>query len=114
MKKYLMTYIKEIDEVLASKNKQDWEKMRTEHLIKINFSQHERLIHLIITLAYVLFMVLFFALSLLYNGFIIICFLLLGFIIFYIIHYFRLENGVQKLYQQYETMLKQKNKKSST
>ena len=114
MKKYLMTYIKEIDEVLASKTKQDWEKMRTEHLVKINFFQHERLIHLIITLAYVLFMVLFFALSLLYNGFIIICFLLLGFIIFYIIHYFRLENGVQKLYQQYETMLKQKNKKSST
>jgi len=113
MKKYLMTYLKEIDNVLASKEKKDWEKIKTEHLIKIDFFQHERLIHLIITLAYVMFMILFFALSLLYNVFIIICFLLLGFIIFYIIHYFRLENGVQKLYQQYDAMLKQKNKKSS-
>ena len=35
---------------------------------------------------------------------------LIGFIflIFYVVHYFRLENGVQYLYKQYDKMLKMK------
>ena len=40
-------------------------------------------------------------------GFFIIGLILLIFVLFYIVHYFRLENGVQYLYKQYDK-LKQK------
>ena len=38
--------------------------------------------------------------------FLIIGFILMIFVIFYIIHYFKLENGVQYLYKQYDKMNK--------
>lgn len=95
MKKYLYEYI---NYVINNKNKINLEDM----LIKINFFQHERLIHLIITLFYVImFLIFLISVSISYI-FIIPAFILLIFVIFYIIHYFRLENGVQSLYFLYD------------
>ena len=44
MKKYLYDYIKSIDKILEKKEIND--NIIKEHLIKIGFFQHERLIHL--------------------------------------------------------------------
>lgn len=111
MKKYLYDYIKEIDHLLKDQEKQDWVKIKANHLEKIRFFQHERLIHLLVTLSYVLFSILFFGLSLLSEKFIIIFSVLMVFIVVYIIHYFRLENGVQYLYKQYDLLDKKITKK---
>ena len=72
--------------------------------------QHERLIHLIVTMFFALFLIIFFALFLLAALFlpsntglpIIICLgiitlILLIVTLFYIRHYYQLENGTQKL-----------------
>ena len=53
MKKYLYDYIKEIDEIISSKKVK--EDIISNHLVKIQFFQHERLIHLIVTIFYALF-----------------------------------------------------------
>ena len=104
MKKYLYEYI---NYVINNKNEIDLEDM----LIKINFFQHERLIHLIITLFYVIMFLIFLILVSLSYIFVIPVFILLIFVIFYIIHYFRLENGVQSLYFLYDE-IKNKTKKN--
>ncbi len=109
MKVYLKDYIKEIDELLESKkdiNEEDIKK----HLVKIEFFQHERLIHLLVTLIYAVLFVLFIRLGLENPLFNIIVLILMIFLLFYVAHYFRLENGVQYLYKQYDKMLEKKEK----
>lgn len=103
MKKYLYDYIKEIDELIN--NKKINKDIVNNHLVKISFFQHERLIHLLVTLFYALLFILFLGLGFLYWMFFIIAFILLVFLICYIIHYFHLENGVQYLYKQYDKMM---------
>lgn len=105
MKKYLEEYIKYIDKSLNDK-KTNLDDLKKEHLIKINFFQHERLIHLIVTLFYVIFMLIFIALGTIFIGFLAAGILLLIIVLFYVVHYFRLENGVQYLYKQYDKMNK--------
>lgn len=104
MKKYLYRYIKQIDGILKEDKKHDYKKIMEEHLIKISFFQHERLIHLIVTLSYALFLFIIFYLSTIFPPFMFIDIILFVFLIFYVIHYFRLENGVQYLYKQYDKL----------
>lgn len=109
MKNYLKNYIKEIDHLLNNKQT-DFQKLKEEHLIKIQFFQHERLIHLIVTLFYALFLILFLFLSKIHSLYIIPTLILIVFLIFYVKHYFFLENSVQYLYKQYDIMNKYFNK----
>ena len=102
MKKYLYDYIKEIDDLLA--NNEITKKIIENHLIKINFFQHERLIHLIITLFFSLLLIIFIALGFVNYIFLGVTAIILVLLIFYIIHYYHLENGVQYLYKQYDRM----------
>lgn len=106
MKKYLYDYIATIDEILNKKGKIS-ENVLEEHLTKISFFQHERLIHLLVTLFYCVFMLIFMGLGTVFIGFFVIGLILMIFVLCYIVHYFRLENGVQYLYKQYDK-LKQK------
>lgn len=103
MKKYIYDYIEKIDKLLED-NPKNIEKIREEHLIKISFFQHERLIHLLVTLFYCICMLIFMGLGVLFIGFFIIGIILMIFVLFYIIHYFRLENSVQYMYKQYDKM----------
>ena len=103
MKDYLFSYIKEIDELLISDKKIN-DDLINNHLIKINFFQHERLVHLIVTLFYALIFIVFMSLGFVHYLFFTIAAILLVFLLFYIVHYFRLENGVQYLYKQYDKM----------
>lgn len=103
MKEYMKEYIKNIDEILNKKV--DFKKLKEEHLIKISFYQHERLIHLLVTLFYALFMFITIIASYYNPLFLIITFIFLIFLIFYVKHYFFLENGVQYMYKQYDKIL---------
>ena len=101
MKKSVEEYIKYIDDKIND-IKTNYKELINDHLIKISFYQHERLIHLLVTLFYALFLIAFIALSYLNNLFVIIFFILLIFLIFYVKHYFFLENSVQYMYKQYD------------
>ena len=104
MRKYLGEYVKEIDKKLEEKKitNQDIE----EHLIKIEFFQHERLIHLLVTLFYGIFLFLSLIISFKVWPFLLIFYTILVVLIFYVRHYFVLENAVQYLYKQYDRMKK--------
>ena len=102
MKKYLYDYIKYIDEVI--KEKKYNEEIIKEHLIKIQFFQHERFIHLCVTLTYALLFIISMVATFTSVLFCFIGLIFAGFLVPYVIHYFRLENGVQYLYKQYDMM----------
>ena len=105
MKKYILNYLEEVDTLLKGKIN---EKVIKEHLIKINFFNHERLIHLLVTLAYGIIVIGGFLLALTVNNIFLflIPLLLMFFLIPYTFHYFLLENSVHKMYKQYDEMIK--------
>ena len=100
MKKYLNDYIDYVDKCIEEKKVN--EEFKKEHLVKIDFFKHERLIHLLVTLFYALYVFIALYFSIRYPAFLIIFFLFLIILLFYVIHYFRLENGVQYLYKEYD------------
>ena len=102
MREYLGNYVKEIDEKLSSKNISETD--IENHLTKIKFFQHERLIHLLVILFYGVFLFLSVIISLKVWLFLVILYLALIILIFYVRHYFFLENNVQYLYKQYDQM----------
>jgi hypothetical protein len=101
MTKFLKKYIKEIEEILEGENKKvDWKKTLNTHRVTIGFFQHERLIHLLVTLAFGIKFLVAMILTLIYPQPVLLMVdgLLLILLVPYLFHYFRLENGVQKLY----------------
>lgn len=78
----------------------------SEMLVQIGFFQHERLIHLIVTVTFALLTLISFLGCFAWPG--ISFFLLTGLFIIllipYIKHYYILENGVQKLYEYYDCL----------
>ena len=74
-----------------------------EHLVQVGFFQHERLIHLIVTVTFALLEMLAIVLSVISDS---LFTLLLPVVILipYIRHYYILENEVQKMYGQYDRM----------
>lgn len=97
MKKELEEYIKYVEN---NKKKKD---LKEEVLIKIKFFEHERLVHLIVTFFTGIAAILFFLGFLIIESIpLFILFLItLALFIPYIIHYFYLENGTQKLQRLY-------------
>ena len=110
MEQRILNYRKYIDELLK-RDDQDWDAVIKEHLIQISFFQHERLIHLIVTVTFALLEVIVIGLCVvsftLGIGLLAIALLIL--LIPYIRHYYILENEVQKMYGQYDKMV-EKNK----
>ena len=105
MKKYILDYTKEIESLIKNKkvSKKDIDLL----LVKIKFFQHERLIHLLVTLFYAIFCLVFFALGMISPIFFIIDIILLV----YILHYFFLENSTQYFYKLYDEMIELEKKK---
>lgn len=102
MREYLNNYLKETEKLLAKKTilKEDIEQLKT----KISFFQHERLIHLIVTLFFSLFALIFMILGVVSYYFLIIFAILIVFVICYIYHYYFLEKKVQYLYKVYDKL----------
>ena len=109
MEKRILTYRKYIDELLLQEDA-DWERIREEHLVQVGFFQHERLVHLIVTVIFALFAVLSVGMAFLLMAFgtegagswllVVAAFLVL--LVPYVRHYYILENEVQKMYRQYD------------
>ena len=77
-----------------------------EHLVQVGFFQHERLIHLIVTVTFALLEMLAIVLSVLSDSLftLLLPIVILILLIPYIRHYYILENEVQKMYGQYDRM----------
>ncbi|MCR4961028.1 MAG: hypothetical protein K6A74_06205 [Lachnospiraceae bacterium] len=109
MKKRILEYTKRIDSCLSGETEvSDWKALLEEHLVQIGFFQHERLIHLLVTLVFGILTVATIIVVAL-TGYIKLLVLAGGLLILlipYIMHYYLLENEVQKMYGQYDEILK--------
>lgn len=102
MKNEVKEYLSEVEIRLKDKESVD-ETFISELLIRIGFYQHERLIHLIVTMTFAIMTVIsFFMLVTAYSlASLLLSLLFLGLVIPYIYHYYFLENSTQKLYRLY-------------
>lgn len=113
MEQRILNYRKHIDGLLEKGNGDlDWAKIREEHLVQIGFFQHERLIHLIVTVTFALLEMMSMCMTLVsFTPFLgLLTVLLLVLLIPYIRHYYILENEVQKMYGQYDRMVENQGK----
>lgn len=102
MTKEIKQYIAETEKLLAGDDIQvDWRRVNDKMLIRIGFYQHERLIHLLVTIAFAVMTLISFYLSLSSMEFWPLFGLFFIMDIPYVIHYYFLENSVQKLYKLY-------------
>ncbi len=106
MEKRILTYRKYIDGLLAQGDS-DWAALIGEHLIQISFFQHERLIHLIVTVTFALLEVIVIGLCVtaFSPGVGLLAIAILILLVPYIRHYYILENEVQRMYVQYDQMV---------
>ena len=77
-----------------------------EHMVQVGFFQHERLIHLIVTVTFALLEMLAIVLSVISDSLftLVLPVVILILLVPYIRHYYILENEVQKMYVQYDRM----------
>ncbi len=101
-------HIKEIDEIIKEKRNKDIDKIINDHLIKIKFYQHERLVHFLVTMLFALMFLITFLYSLnnISFGIIILDIMFFVLLVPYIFHYYNLENSVQYMYKQYDELKK--------
>ncbi len=106
MYRFLKTHEAYIKQAAASAPPEQLLRLKAYHMTQIRFLQHERLMHLLVTL--------FFGM-LLFASYVLTCFCPVPFLfaldvivtvleLFYIVHYYRLENGVQRWYTIYNDM----------
>ncbi len=102
MKKEIKAYLAEVELRIKSRENIN-ERFLSELLTRIGFYQHERLIHLIVTMTFAIMTVLsFFMLVSAYSlPSLLLSLLFLALVIPYIAHYYFLENSTQKLYKLY-------------
>jgi len=102
MKREIKEYLSEI-EIRLKDGKNIDEQFISELLIRIGFYQHERLIHLIVTMTFAVMTVLSFCILMMTQSMfaLILSCLFLVLVSPYIAHYYFLENSVQKLYRLY-------------
>ncbi|MDE7324633.1 MAG: hypothetical protein K2N73_18330 [Lachnospiraceae bacterium] len=108
MKNRIINYRQRIDALLAHPRAEtDWNVVLREHLTQVSFFQHERLIHLIVTVTFALLTMIGLAVYCIaeYMPILALIGLLLVLLIPYIGHYYILENEVQKMYRQYDQIL---------
>ncbi len=104
MYKYLLEHERWIMGLLKSGEDRNWCGIRDYHMAQISFMQHERLVHLIVTLVFGLILTASIAVTVIYPVWqlLLIDTILTVTETFYIIHYYRLENGVQRWYRIYQ------------
>ena len=100
MKKEMKKYLQYIENTYQ-KTDIDKEKLAQELYTRIGFYQHERLVHLIVTMSFGVFFLLSLLLITVNLSFVILSVLFLVLLVPYIAHYYFLENSVQRLYTYY-------------
>ena len=114
MEQRILQYRKSIDEWLekteqsAQVSQEILRDKMEEHLTQISFFQHERLIHLIVTVTFALLEMLAILLNVISDSLfsLLLPVVILILLVPYIRHYYILENEVQKMYVQYDRMLR--------
>ena len=107
MGKRMKNYLNQIDKQTQGELSADDKKVLKENLlVQIGFFQHERIIHLIVTVTFAVITILSFLCFLIFRRLLLAVFLLLllALLIPYIRHNFILEKGVQKLYEYYDKL----------
>ena len=94
-------------EEAGDENKKTWQDVLDEHLCQVAFFQHERLIHLIVTVTFAILTVVALAAYIISENIALVALIvmLLVLLIPYIRHYYILENEVQKMYRQYDRLV---------
>jgi hypothetical protein len=113
MKNYMRDYIDEIDKIIRSGEAKNIDSIIEKHLIKIKFFMHERHMHFLVTMLFALMTLItfFYTMSNFSFGLFLLTIMFLVLLVPYIFHYYKLENGVQYMYDQYDLLLQMKNKK---
>lgn len=108
MKLYMKDYIKSIDDLINKNEEKNIDSVIEEHLIKIKFFQHERLIHFLVTMLFAILTLITFLYTMdnFSFGLLLLFILFLCLLIPYIFHYYYLENSVQYMYRQYDKLKK--------
>lgn len=104
MTKQIRAYLELLERFFrAEHTDQEIEQFRAELLRRIKFYQHERLIHLIVTMSVGVFFMLSLILCLSQGGagLLILTVMFLALLAAYLKHYYFLENSVQKMYLYY-------------
>lgn len=115
MEERLKSYIARMEKLAESWDKEDGTgpagqekaKQMEDLLIQIGFFQHERLVHLIVTVTFALLTMLAILGTMIdaQPAMFILILLLIVLLVPYIRHYYILENGVQKLYKYYDRLM---------
>lgn len=110
---HMARYIREHERYMRGRLEQsgDRQTLLDYHLQKIGWLQHERLIHLIVTALVAVLLLFLYGLALLTGGQPLVIALLAGaavLFVAYLVHYFRLENAVQRWYQIADPLIRQK------
>lgn len=115
MYKRLCDYIAYIDsrtnsEELKKLSKEEREALIAQLLTQIQFFQHERLIHLIVTHMFAVITIVTLVAMCYFQTItmLILMILEIGLLFPYIVHYYHLENGTQKLYTYYDRFIGEK------
>lgn len=104
MTKQIKEYLQYIESFFESEHSpEEYLTERNKMIKRIEFYQHERLIHLLVTLAFAMFFLisLFMTILNVNIGIMVLSALFLVLLISYIKHYYFLENSVQRLYKYY-------------
>ena len=110
MKKRILRHLAFMDKYLENmpnETKENLEKTMKKHMTEIYFFMHERFIHLVVTVLFALgtFMTVFTYLLSENVGLLALALLMIILLVPYVNHYYLLENGVQKMYVQYDELL---------
>ena len=111
IKDYVKAMIQIADDITKGTSNQNKEEILREMLVQIGFFQHERLIHLIVTVLFAFLTIFTVACACFLNNpsygipFCLLSVLCLTLLIPYIHHYYILENGIQKLYEIYDEIM---------
>ena len=105
MKKRILAYLAYVDEILKEGDR-DWERDIRSHLQQIAFFSHERLVHLLVFMLVGICTVMCILAFVLSSQMILLPLIGLFFVLLipYCMHYYLLENSVQKMYEQYDEM----------
>lgn len=108
MEKRLKEWLNRMEQLkIEELSEEECRKKAQELLAQIGFFQHERLVHLIVTVTFALLtmMSVMGFLALVQPGLLVLTILLLVLLVPYVRHYYILENGVQKLYTYYDMLV---------
>lgn len=109
MTEYLTSYMNTVAERLDNcTSTEELEKILSEHMDKIAFMQHERIVHFLVTMMFAVILSIFMVGMLLTENIMLVVLvtIIIVLLIFYIKHYYFLENTVQKMYKIYDKILK--------